>query len=125
LTIKEGTITQMVKVRAQSRLNASVFDEKEVVLTYKEQPVIEELNYNINVFGLYDRMIFVSTDTLYSAVAELYPTTTDEYVVFDITEGADKVVIQDVSFINGKTKFTFTFAEPVEEITDIVFRFYH
>jgi len=115
----------MVKVRAQSRLNASVFDEKEVVLTYKEQPVIEELNYDINVFGLYDRMIFVSTDTLYSVAAELYPTTTDEYVVFDITEGADKVVIQDVSFINGKTNFTFTFAEPVEEITDIVFRFYH
>ena len=125
LTIKEGTITQMVKVRAQSRLNASVFDEKEVVLTYKEQPVIEELNYDINVFGLYDRMIFVSTDTLYSVAAELYPTTTDEYVVCDITEGADKVVIQDVSFINGKTNFTFTFAEPVEEITDIVFRFYH
>jgi hypothetical protein len=53
LTIKEGTITQMVKVRAQSRLNASVFDEKEVVLTYKEQPVIEELNYDISISGLF------------------------------------------------------------------------
>jgi plasmid replication initiation protein len=70
-------------------------------------------------------MIFVSTDTIYSVAAELVPTTTDEYVVFDITEGADKVVIQDVSLINGKTNFTFTFTEPVEEITDIVFRFYH
>lgn len=125
LTIKEGTITQMVKVRAQSRLNASVFDEQEVVLTYKEQPVIEELNYDISISGLFQKMIFVSTDTIYSVAAELVPTTTDEYVVFDITEGADKVVIQDVSRINGKTNFTFAFAEPVEEITDIVFRFYH
>lgn len=125
LTIKEGTITQMVKVRAQSRLNVSVFDEKEVVLTYKEQPVIEELNYDISISGLFQKMIFVSTDTIYSVAAELVPTTTDEYVVFDITEGADKVVIQDVSLINGKTNFTFSFAEPVEEITDIVFRFYH
>ena len=43
----------MVKVRAQSRLNTSVFDEKEVVLTYKEQPVIEELNYDISISGLF------------------------------------------------------------------------
>ena len=125
LTIKEGTITQMVKVKAQSRLNASVFDEKEVVLTYKEQPVIEELNYDISISGLFQKMIFVSTDTIYSVAAELVPTTTDEYVVCDITEGMDKVIIQDVSFLNGKTNFTFTFAEPVEEITDIVFSFYH
>ena len=125
LTIDSSAITQMVKVRAKSVSNQNLIEEREIVLTYKEQPVIEELNYDISISGLFQKMIFVSTDTIYSVAAELVPTTTDEYVVFDITEGADKVVIQDVSLINGKTNFTFAFAEPVEEITDIVFSFYH
>ena len=52
LTIKEGTITQMVKVKAKSRHNASIFNEKEIVLTYKELPEIENQSFQIIVEDL-------------------------------------------------------------------------
>lgn len=43
LTIDSSTITQMVKVRAKSRANADLYEDKEIVLTHRDVEGIEQL----------------------------------------------------------------------------------
>ena len=88
LTIKEGTITQMVKVKAKSRHNASIFDEKEIVLTYKELPEIENQSFQIIVEDLQQQYDFVSDDIGYTIKAYMLPDNTD-YLSFNVLQNTD------------------------------------
>lgn len=88
LTIKEGTITQMVKVKAKSRQNASIFDEKEIVLTYKELPEIENQSFQIIVEDLQQQYDFVSDDIGYTIKAYMLPDNTD-YLSFNVLQNTD------------------------------------
>ena len=88
LTINQGTITQMVKVRVQSRQNASIFDEKEIVLTYKELPEIDNQSFQIIVEDLQQQYDYVSDDIWYTIKAYMQPANTD-YLSFNVLQNTD------------------------------------
>ena len=50
LTIDSSTITQMVKVRAKSRANANLYEDKEIVLTHRDVEGIEQLQFYTDAF---------------------------------------------------------------------------
>ena len=51
----------MVKVRAKSVSNQNLIEEREIVLTHREQPIIEDLNLDINISGLQASYNFIDT----------------------------------------------------------------
>lgn len=124
LNINEGTITQMVKVRAQSVLNASIFDDREIVLTYKESDDIEQINFDIIVNGLLSEYVFADSSTSYSFSAQLDPQLDDYIVVFEILEGYNCLNITNMNFDNNITTTTFSFNAPEQEDQIISLRLY-
>ena len=123
LTIDSSTITQMVKLRAQSRSNPSIFEEKEVVLTYKELPEILDVQYEITVSDLLSEYNYTSDDTSYTFTAQLNPVAAGEDIVFDIIEGSGFVILNNANFDNNISTFNISFLDP-GEINNIKFRFY-
>jgi len=123
LTIDSSTITQMVKLRAQSRSNPSIYEEKEVVLTYKELPEILDVQYEIIVSDLLSGYNYVSDDTSYTFTAQLNPVVIGENIVFDIIEGYGFVILNNANFDNNISTFNISFLDP-GEINNIKFRFY-
>lgn len=112
LTINENTITQMVKVRAQSKTNPNLYDDREIVLTYKEPEAIEEITFDISVNGLSSEYIFADTSTSYNFTAQLDPSLNGYTVVYDIIEGYDTFYVTDMNFDNNITTTTFSFYPP-------------
>lgn len=123
LTIDSSAITQMVKVRAKSVSNQNLIDEREIVLTHREQPIIEDLNLDINISGLQASYNFIDTETTYTFTASLTPSISGYNVVFDVIEGNDCFNITDINWENNQTTVTFAFNEPNEEDTVITLRF--
>lgn len=123
LTIDSSAITQMVKVRAKSVSNPSLIEEREIVLTHREQPIIEDLNLDINISGLQASYNFIDTETTYTFTASLTPSISGYNVVFDVIEGNDCFNITDINWENNQTTVTFAFNEPNEEDTVITLRF--
>lgn len=123
LTIDSSAITQMVKVRAKSVSNPSLTEEREIVLTHREQPIIEDLNLDINISGLQASYNFKDTNTTYTFTASLSPSISGYNVVFDVIEGNDCFNITDINWENNQTTVTFAFNEPNEEDTVITLRF--
>ena len=123
LTIDSSAITQMVKVRAKSVSNQNLIDEREIVLTHREQPIIEDLNLDINISGLQASYNFIDTETTYTFTASLTPSISGYNVVFDVIEGNDCFNITDINWQNNQTTVTFAFNEPNEEDTVITLRF--
>lgn len=123
LTIDSSAITQMVKVRAKSVSNPSLTEEREIVLTHREQPIIEDLNLDINISGLQASYNFKDTKTTYTFTAALNPSISGYNVVFDVIEGNDCFNITDINWENNQTTVTFAFNEPNEEDTVITLRF--
>ena len=123
LTIDSSAITQMVKVRAKSVSNQNLIEEREIVLTHREQPIIEDLNLDINISGLQTSYNFKDTETTYTFTASLAPSISGYNVVFDVIEGNDCFNITDINWENNQTTVTFAFNEPNEEDTVITLRF--
>lgn len=123
LTIDPSAITQMVKVRAKSVSNQNLIEEREIVLTHREQPIIEDLNLDINISGLQASYNFIDTETTYTFTASLTPSISGYNVVFDVIEGNDCFNITDINWENNQTTVTFAFNEPNEEDTVITLRF--
>ena len=123
LTIDSSAITQMVKVRAKSVSNQNLIEEREIVLTHREQPIIEDLNLDINISGLQALYNFKDTETTYTFTASLTPSISGYNVVFDVIEGNDCFNITDINWENNQTTVTFAFNEPNEEDTVITLRF--
>lgn len=123
LTIDSSAITQMVKVRAKSVSNPSLIEEREIVLTHREQPIIDDLNLDINISGLQASYNFIDTKTTYTFTASLNPSISGYNVVFDVIEGNDCFNITDINWENNQTTVTFAFNEPNEEDTVITLRF--
>ena len=123
LTIDSSAITQMVKVRAKSVSNQNLIEEREIVLTHREQPIIEDLNLDINISGLQASYNFIDTQTTYTFTASLTPSISGYNVVFDVIEGNDCFNITDINWENNQTTVTFAFNEPNEEDTVITLRF--
>lgn len=123
LTIDSSAITQMVKVRAKSVSNQNLIEEREIVLTHREQPIIEDLNLDINISGLQASYNFIDTETTYTFTASLTPSISGYNVVFDVIEGNDCFNITDINWENNQTTVTFAFNEPNEEDTVITLRF--
>lgn len=123
LTIDSSAITQMVKVRAKSVSNQNLIEEREIVLTHREQPIIEDLNLDINISGLQASYNFIGTETTYTFTASLTPSISGYNVVFDVIEGNDCFNITDINWENNQTTVTFAFNEPNEEDTVITLRF--
>lgn len=123
LTIDSSAITQMVKVRAKSVSNSNLIEEREIVLTHREQPIIEDLNVDINISGLQASYNFIDSSTTYSFTAALDPSVNGYNVVFDVIEGNDCFNITDINWENNQTTVSFTFNEPNEEDTVITLRF--
>ena len=123
LTIDSSAITQMVKVRAKSVSNQNLIEEREIVLTHREQPIIEDLNLDINISGLQASYNFIDTETTYTFTASLTPYISGYNVVFDVIEGNDCFNITDINWQNNQTTVTFAFNEPNEEDTVITLRF--
>lgn len=123
LTIDSSAITQMVKVRAKSVSNQNLIEEREIVLTHREQPIIEDLNLDINISGLQASYNFIDTETTYTFTASLTPFISGYNVVFDVIEGNDCFNITDINWENNQTTVTFAFNEPNEEDTVITLRF--
>ena len=123
LTIDSSAITQMVKVRAKSVSNQNLIDEREIVLTHREQPIIEDLNLDINISGLQASYNFIDTETTYTFTASLTPSISGYNVVFDVIEGNDCFNITGINWENNQTTVTFAFNEPNEEDTVITLRF--
>lgn len=123
LTIDSSAITQMVKVRAKSVSNSNLAEEREIVLTHREQPIIEDLNFDINISGLQASYNFIGSSTTYSFTAALDPSINGYNVVFDVIEGNDCFNITDINWENNQTTVTFAFNEPNEEDTVITLRF--
>ena len=123
LTIDSSAITQMVKVRAKSVSNQNLIEEREIVLTHREQPIIEDLNLDINISGLQASYNFIDTETTYTFTASLTPSISGYNVVFDVIEGNDCFNITDINWQNNQTTVTFAFNEPNEEDTVITLRF--
>lgn len=123
LTIDSSAITQMVKVRAKSVSNQNLTEEREIVLTHREQPIIEDLNFDINISGLQASYNFIDTETTYTFTASLTPSINGYNVVFDVIEGNDCFNITDINWENNQTTVTFAFNEPNEEDTVITLRF--
>lgn len=126
LQIFDNAITQMIKVKAKSLTNPSIFDEQEIVVTYNsDSSSIKLIDYEIFVSGLSSEYNFVSTDEVYIITASLSPTSTrNSYIGYNIKEGEDIVTVKDVSFINSETKIYFSFNTPTAKYSDIVFSFY-
>ena len=116
----------MIKVKAKSLTNPSIFDEQEIVVTYNsDSSSIKLIDYEIFVSGLSSEYNFVSTDEVYIITASLSPTSTrNSYIGYNIKEGEDIVTVKDVSFINSETKIYFSFNTPTAKYSDIVFSFY-
>lgn len=123
LTIDSSAITQMVKVRAKSVSNQNLIEEREIVLTHREQPIIEDLNLDIIISGLQASYNFIGTETTYTFTASLTPSISGYNVVFDVIEGNDCFNITDINWENNQTTVTFAFNEPNEEDTVITLRF--
>ena len=123
LTIGSSTITQMVKLKAQSRSNPSIYEEKEVVLTYKELPEVLDIQYNIVVTDLLSIYNYVSDDTSYTFTAQLDPVAAGEDIVFDIIEGGEFIILNNANFDNNISTFNISFLDP-GEAKNIKFRFY-
>ena len=123
LTIDSSAITQMVKVRAKSVSNQNLIEEREIVLTHREQPIIEDLNLDIIISGLQASYNFIGTETTYTFTASLNPSISGYNVVFDVIEGNDCFNITDINWENNQTTVTFAFNEPNEEDTVITLRF--
>ena len=123
LTIDSSAITQMVKVRAKSVSNSNLIEEREIVLTHREQPIIEDLNFDINISGLQASYNFIDSSTTYSFTAALDPSVNGYNVVFDIVDGIDYFNITNINWENNQTAVTFAFNEPNEEDTVITLRF--
>lgn len=123
LTIDSSAITQMVKVRAKSVSNQNLIEEREIVLTHREQPIIEDLNLDINISGLQASYNFIDTETTYTFTASLIPSISGYNVVFDVIEGNDCFNITDINWENNQTTVTFAFNEPNEEDTVITLKF--
>ena len=113
----------MVKVRAKSVSNQNLIEEREIVLTHREQPIIEDLNLDINISGLQASYNFIDTETTYTFTASLTPSISGYNVVFDVIEGNDCFNITDINWENNQTTVTFAFNEPNEEDTVITLRF--
>lgn len=88
----------MVKVRAKSVSNQNLIEEREIVLTHREQPIIEDLNLDINISGLQASYNFIDTETTYTFTASLTPSISGYNVVFDVIEGNDCFNITDINW---------------------------
>ena len=116
----------MIKVKAKSLTNPSIFDEQEIVVTYNsDSSIVKLIDYEIFVSGLSSEYNFVSTDEVYIITASLSPTSTrNSYIGYNIKEGEDIITVKDVSFINSETKLYFCFNTPTAKYSDILFSFY-
>jgi len=66
LTIDSSTITQMVKVRAKSRANANLYEDKEIVLTHRDVEGIEQMQLQILFEDLASSYTYENDSTVYS-----------------------------------------------------------
>jgi len=66
LTIDSSTITQMVKVRAKSRANANLYEDKEIVLTHRDVEGIEQMQLQILFEDLASSYTYANDSTVYS-----------------------------------------------------------
>lgn len=73
LYIDSSAITQMVKVRAASRSNRSLYHDKEIVITYRDTSRIETPTLEIVADNLQQQYNFVSTDTYYTISCHVEP----------------------------------------------------
>lgn len=125
LTIKDNAITQMVKVRAQSSSNASIYEDREIVVTYKEPIGIPEIQYDILVYDFNEQYVYLGPNTQYTIYAQLNPIINGKKVFVDINKGAEYVNIISGNFDDNKTTMVFSFVEPNDEYVDIEFTFYY
>ena len=125
LTIKDNAITQMIKVRAKSSSNNSIYEDREMVVTYKGNTQIADIEYDIIVDGLNEQYVYISENQQYTIYAQLSPIIYDKYVLVEIVDGAEYVNILSYDFNVSRTSFTFSFTEPLEESVNITFKFYY
>lgn len=125
LTIKDNAITQMIKVRAKSISNNSIYEDREMVVTYRGNTQIADIEYDIIVDGLNEQYVYVSENQQYTIYAQLSPIIYDKYVLVDIVNGAEYVNILSCDFSGNRTALTFSFTEPLEESVNITFKFYY
>lgn len=118
LTIKDNAITQMVKVKATSLTNSSIFDEREIVLTYKDVDEIDLPVYQIIVTGLQDEYVYVNNERTYTLKFSVYPGLIDE-LFFEVIDGQDFINISDISSVDNYTYITFSFVDITDETTNI------
>ena len=114
LTINNNAITQMIKVKATSLTNSSIFDEREIVLTYKDIDEIDLPVYQIIVTGLEDEYIFINNERTYTLKFSEYPGTIGG-LFFDIIEGQNFINISDISSVDNNTYITFSFMNIIDE----------
>ena len=114
LTINNNTITQMIKVKATSLTNSSIFDEREIVLTYKDVDEIDLPVYQIIVTGLEDEYVYVNNEMTYTLKFSEYPGTIGD-LFFDVIEGQNFINITDISRVENYTYITFSFMNIIDE----------
>lgn len=114
LTINNNAITQMIKVKATSLANSSIFDEREIVLTYKDVDEIDLPVYQIIVTGLEDEYVYVNNEMTYTLKFSEYPGTIGD-LFFDVIEGQNFINITDISRVENYTYITFSFMNIIDE----------
>ncbi len=102
LTIDSSTITQMVKVRAKSRANANLYEDKEIVLTHRDVEGIEQLQLQILFEDLASSYTYANDSTVYSFYVKVQPNV-DITMGYDILEGTEDIEITNIQPITSGT----------------------
>lgn len=102
LTIDSSTITQMVKVRAKSRANANLYEDKEIVLTHRDVEGIEQLQLQILFENLASSYTYANDSTVYSFYVKVQPNV-DITMGYEILEGTEDIEITNIQPITSGT----------------------
>ena len=102
LTIDSSTITQMVKVRAKSRANANLYEDKEIVLTHRDVEGIEQMQLQILFEDLASSYTYANDSTVYSFYVKVQPNV-DITMGYDILEGTEDIEITNIQPITSGT----------------------
>ena len=100
LTIDSSTITQMVKVRAKSRANADLYEDKEIVLTHRDVEGIEQLQLQILFEDLASSYTYADDSTVYSFYVKVQPNV-DISMDYEILEGTEDIEITNIQPITS------------------------
>ena len=102
LTIDSSTITQMVKVRAKSRANANLYEDKEIVLTHRDVEGIEQMQLQILFEDLASSYTYANDSRVYSFYVKVQPNV-DITMGYDILEGTEDIEITNIQPITSGT----------------------